>query len=133
MKLNKALIVAAISIMQFSLPAHSLQNPNENNPFVAPSQRLTIKDEPEQIKESSCEQIDSESQNLTKMLEMELNKPIDEGLNLPDGSYKDWSKNDVEKSRFIGEINGYRVYFNSEKQVYFNLDTDVARSIETEK
>jgi hypothetical protein len=130
----KLLIIVALLLVNQATYASGNQ---KNNPFLPPSERIVqeIAPPPPPV----CQKSDSETASaeaLTALLEKEMaasKNNLNNEPDLPPGAYKDWTKEDVQKSRFIGQINNFRVYFHNEKQVFFNLEINKAKLLDGTK
>lgn len=104
---------------------------NANNPFFMPSQRVDIENQgKEMLSVEQCEakfEKSDEEASLADLLKKEIgaDKESDDPKYHPDvlGS---WTKADIDSSRFIGDINGFKVYYHPTENVYINLDLSKA-------
>jgi len=114
--------ISKIFICGFIVFSSTVFSENSKNPFLVPSEREGLKSgslNPEQCGEEKKEQI--EMRNFDNFMENYIEHPEFHPLVLGD-----WSKRDIEISRYIGEVNGNKLYFNEEKQVYISLDLSKA-------
>ena len=113
MKLKSIVIGSLMLISQGSLAN------DETNPFLKPSERVAVEEiSLDELALDNCE--DKSEEGLADMLAEEIKENLPPEFN-PD-VLGEWTRADVENSRYIGESNGHRVYFHTEKQVYFTLD-----------
>lgn len=113
-------VVMAIQLIMASAYVSAQQSSDETNPFLPPSKRIVKLAEPEPIKEGiSCDDPGASIDTLNDILLADsANNPA---ASIPNDQKDYWTQDDINQSKFLGEINGHRVYFNELKQVYFNI------------
>lgn len=120
---SAGIALMAIQLTMASLHVSAQQSSDENNPFLPPSKRIVKQADPEPAKqEVSCDAPGSSIEELNDMLKADSsNNPV---ASIPRDQKDYWTQEDVNQSKFLGEINGHRVYFNELKQVYFNIKSE---------
>lgn len=109
----------------------------QNNPFLLPSERKTEVKEKTVIEapvECAVTEVESENvQDLAALLAQEIKEKEDLPPEFQPAVLGNWTRADVESSRYIGLINGFKVYFHNEKRVFFSLDMSKAEIKDNEE
>lgn len=117
---SAGIAIITIPLLMASMHISAQQSSDETNPFLPPSKRIIKQAEPEVVnKELSCDDPRASIDSLNELLQSDsATNPV---ASIPDNQKDHWTQEDVNQSKFLGEINGHRVYFNELKQVYFNI------------
>ena len=112
---SRLLVISGLFLLSGEAMASSL---NEN-PFLMPSDRISMVDKNEsQATENSCsdEFIKEMAEKLAK--EIEIQQPPQFQAEV----LGKWTRQEVEESKYIGETNGTKIYFNERLKQYIYLD-----------
>jgi hypothetical protein len=126
MKMHIAIIGGVLAFSNVT-NASTNQPDQPNNPFLLPSERIVIKEEPVVVVVEAKQCEPNKENELAKLLAKEIQEvPLAREFH-PDVLGK-WTKKDIESSRYIGLINGFRVYFHNEMKIHFSLDMNKFKS-----
>lgn len=128
MKMHIAIIGGILAFSHVAIA--STDQPNKpGNPFLLPSERIVIKEEPVVVEAKQCES--NKESELASLLAKEI-KDVPLAPEFHPDVLGEWTKKDIESSRYIGLINGFKVYFHNEKKIHFSLDMSKFKSTNEE-
>lgn len=119
---TRLLIVSGLVLFGGNVSAST----SSDNPFLRPSEReaLVIEQETNFEIENQCSEefVRGMAEQLAKEIEMQ------EPPQFQPEVLGNWTRREVEESKYIGETNGVKVYFNERLKQYIYLDITKAKN-----